>query len=159
MFKFKLGYVEEQSFATVFMNFNKNWSFIVDVQQNFMKLLNHVSGNVTRSFKAKLKYYKWFKNKKYKNIAFKKLNTIKHQYKNLIYMYIYMHYFQGEKSHRCIQNPVKHLQRKFLAKIVSDIQPLTIFAKNSILDVRLGYKYASEFTYPCKTFSKYLNNV
>ena len=85
------------------MNFNKNWSFIVDVQQNFMKLLNHVSGNVTRSFKAKVKYYKWFKKKKkYKNTAFKKLNTIKHQYKNLIYMYIYMHYFQGEKSHRCI---------------------------------------------------------
>ena len=64
MFKFKLGYVEEQPFATVSMNFNKNWSFIVDVQQNFMKLLNHVSGNVTRSFKAKVKYYKWFKKKK-----------------------------------------------------------------------------------------------
>ena len=36
MFKFKLGYVNKQLFSTVSMNFNKNGSFMVDVQQNFV---------------------------------------------------------------------------------------------------------------------------
>ena len=30
------------------------------------------------------------------------------------------------------------------AKIVNGFQPLTVFAKSSILDVRLGFKYVSE---------------
>ena len=34
----------------------------------------------------------------------------------------------------------------FLQKIVNGFQPLTIFAKSSILDVQLGSKYASELT-------------
>ena len=55
MFKFKLGYVEEQLFATVSINFNKNGSFMVDVQQTFIKQLNHVSRDVTRGFRAEIK--------------------------------------------------------------------------------------------------------
>ena len=35
--KFKLGYVEEQLFVVVFVNSNKNGSFLVDVQLTFMK--------------------------------------------------------------------------------------------------------------------------
>ena len=37
IFKFNLGYVEEQLFVAVSVNCNKNWSFMVDVQQTFMK--------------------------------------------------------------------------------------------------------------------------
>ena len=34
---------------------------------------------------------------------------------------------------------------KLFAKIANDWEPLTIFVKSSILDVRLGSEYASEF--------------
>ena len=36
-----------------------------------------------------------------------------------------------------MQNPVNHLRWNFLQKIVNGFQPLIIFAKSSILDVRL----------------------
>ena len=42
MFKFRLGYVEEQFFVNVSVNSNKKGFFMVDVQQTFMKQLNHV---------------------------------------------------------------------------------------------------------------------
>ena len=44
----------------------------------------------------------------------------------------------------CIQNQVEHLRWSFITKIVNGFQPLTIFTKSSIVDVRLGFKYASE---------------
>ena len=37
MLKYKLGYVEDQLFVAVSVNFNKNGSFMVDVQQTFIK--------------------------------------------------------------------------------------------------------------------------
>ena len=37
MFKFKFGYVEEQLFVAVFVNSNKNRSFILDVRETFIK--------------------------------------------------------------------------------------------------------------------------
>ena len=37
MFKFRLGYVEEQFFVNVSVNSNKKGFFMVDVQQTFMK--------------------------------------------------------------------------------------------------------------------------
>ena len=40
------------------------------------------------------------------------------------------------------QNPVKYLRLRFV-KIVSGFQPVTIFAKRSILDVLQGSEYAS----------------
>ena len=43
MFKFKLGQVEEQLFVAVSVNSNRNGSLMVDVQQTFVKWLNHVS--------------------------------------------------------------------------------------------------------------------
>ena len=46
---------------------------------------------------------------------------------------------------RRIWNSVPHLRCSFLAKFVKAWKPLTIFAKNSIVGVRLGYKYASEW--------------
>ena len=45
---------------------------------------------------------------------------------------------------RRIQNPVEHVRWSFFAKIVNSFQPLTIFVKSSILDVRLGFEYASD---------------
>ena len=40
---------------------------------------------------------------------------------------------------------VKHLRRSFLAKIINDKKPLTIFPKSSITDVSQISKYASIF--------------
>ena len=37
MLKYKLGYVEDQLFVAVSVNFNKNGSVMVDVQQTFIK--------------------------------------------------------------------------------------------------------------------------
>ena len=37
--------------------------------------------------------------------------------------------------------PIQTSKMKFLAKIVNTFQPLTISAKSSILDVRLGSEY------------------
>ena len=39
------------------------------------------------------------------------------------------------------------------AKIVDAFQALTIFQKSSILDIRLGYEYASEY---CQLFSVWI---
>ena len=55
MVMFKLDYVEEHLFATVSMNFNKNRSFMVHVQQTFIKQMNHVSRDVTRRFMVEIK--------------------------------------------------------------------------------------------------------
>ena len=52
---FKLGKVEEQLFATVSMNFNKNRSFMVYVQQTSTKQMNHVSRDVTRNLRVEIK--------------------------------------------------------------------------------------------------------
>ena len=46
---------------------------------------------------------------------------------------------QSEDTRR-IQNPVEHLEMQLFAKIVNGFQPLTLFTKNSALDVRLGFK-------------------
>ena len=44
---------------------------------------------------------------------------------------------------RRIENPVEHLQRSFFVKIVNGYELLIIFSKKStIVDIRLGYKYA-----------------
>lgn len=37
-------------------------------------------------------------------------------------------------------NPVKHLRCNFFMKIVNDLRPSTIFAKNSILDILQGFE-------------------
>ena len=37
MFKFKHGYVEELLFVAISLNSNKNRSFMVDIQQTFIK--------------------------------------------------------------------------------------------------------------------------
>ena len=42
-----------------------------------------------------------------------------------------------------IQNPVEHLRWTFFIETVNSFQRLTIFAKNPIVTVRLGSKYAS----------------
>ena len=44
----------------------------------------------------------------------------------------------------CIENPVKHLtQMEFLLKKLNRFQQSIIFAKDSILDIWPGFKYAS----------------
>ena len=43
-------------------------------------------------------------------------------------------------------NTVEHLGGSFFAKIVNGVKSLIIFAKNSIVDVRLGSKYNSVVT-------------
>ena len=45
---------------------------------------------------------------------------------------------------RCIQNPVKYLRLIFLAKTVNSIQPLTISANHSVLDVLQGSQHTSD---------------
>ena len=47
------------------------------------------------------------------------------------------------KNHRPIWNPVEHLQWRAFAKIINSQKPLTVSAKNSIMDIQLGPKYAS----------------
>ena len=42
-----------------------------------------------------------------------------------------------------IQNPGEHLRGSFFTEIVNSFQPLTIFAKKTIVTVRLGSEYAS----------------
>ena len=42
-----------------------------------------------------------------------------------------------------IQNPLEHLKMELSAEIVNGFQPITIFPKRSILDVRQGFEYAS----------------
>ena len=46
-------------------------------------------------------------------------------------------------NQRRIKNPVKYLRGSVFAKIVNGYKPLTIFAKKSIVDVRLCSKYGS----------------
>ena len=48
---------------------------------------------------------------------------------------------------------------ELFAKIVNDLQPLTIFAKISILDISLGTKYSSDvFTTQHKAKNLFLQN-
>ena len=56
-----------------------------------------------------------------------------------------MSVFRFRKAQRCFQNPVKHLKIEYFAKTVNDIQPLTIFAKLSLLVIWQDSEYAFEF--------------
>ena len=51
---------------------------------------------------------------------------------------------------RRIQNPVKTQKWSFLQTKVNNWKPLTIFAKNSILDIWLGSEYVSGFITFCR---------
>ena len=64
-----------------------------------------------------------------------------------------MSVFRFRKAQRCIKNPVKHLKMEYFAKTVNDIQPLTIFAKLSLLVVWQGSEYTSEL-WICKILSE-----
>ena len=47
-------------------------------------------------------------------------------------------------NQRRIQNPIKHLRRRFSAKMANRFQLLIIFPKSFIVDVRLGSQYTSD---------------
>ena len=53
--------------------------------------------------------------------------------------------FLQEFNQMRVQNPVKHLRRSFLRKLINGYKLLTIFIKSSILDVRLGSEYPSVY--------------
>ena len=78
MFKFKLGYVEEQLFLAVSVNSSKNGSFMVDVQPTSIKQFNHVLQRRNQEFQCGSEIVEKVQIQKYKNTSFKKLNTIKH---------------------------------------------------------------------------------
>lgn len=46
-------------------------------------------------------------------------------------------------TQRCIQNLFEHLKMELFAKIINGLRLFTIFAKSTILDVRLGSQFAS----------------
>ena len=51
-----------------------------------------------------------------------------------------------------IQKLNKHLRRSFLQKYLNGFQPLTILAKNFILDVWLGSEYASRSVFGATSY-------
>ena len=53
----------------------------------------------------------------------------------------------NKKTRGRIQKLVEHLRLSFFTKLVRGFQPLTIFAKTSVLEVRLGSEYASETSF------------
>ena len=58
MFKSELDYVEEQFFVAVSVNYNKNESFMVNVQKAFIKQLNHVSQGCNWQFQDRCQMLK-----------------------------------------------------------------------------------------------------
>ena len=60
-------------------------------------------------------------------------------------------------SQEHFKNQLEHLRWGFFAKILNDLQPLTVFTKSSLVDVWLGSKYASgSLNTPCDMVA--LNN-
>ena len=51
-----------------------------------------------------------------------------------------MRIYIPENISRGIQKPIKRLKRSFFAEMINGLQPFTIFAKSSILDIWLGSK-------------------
>ena len=59
-----------------------------------------------------------------------------------------------QQKQRCFQNPVEDLRWSFLRKKVKNFQPLTTFAKSSVLDVRLSSENTYEKSAPSLTQEK-----